>query len=333
MAQRNVIEQAQKSVASETVTVVRIRRLEAEWGSVSKLRLGPNPPQLESVVLIWLEEHGAGEPAPHNSLRSFLCIHELTAFSKGKMVMTNDHLDLTAAFIDDIEKKIAALQAVLLSLKSASAIGALSAAIEGGDLSVGAFSNGTQPIDLPEGAYNGKSLPQCVKLYLSTAKRKKTVQEIAAALHDGGVESTSPNFEGVVYGALFRLKATGEVLRFKDGWGLPEWYPANIRSSAPSTPTKRSKNKKKSKKSKAADPKSKKGKEQKSDNITEMTKPEEKTEPRIIGFLRANHREASAKEIANALGIKIQTTHLVLGKLVHQKKLERLDSGNFKVAS
>lgn len=249
--------------------------------------------------------------------------------------MANETLDLTAAFIADIEKKIAALQAVLLSLKSASAIGALSAAIEGGDLSIGAFSNGNsgQPIDLPEGAYNGKSIPQGVKLYLSAAKRKKTVQEIAAALREGGVESTSPNFEGVVYGALFRLKEAGEVLRFKDGWGLPEWYPANIRASAPA-PSKRPKGKKKSKKSKPDGSKNGAPKEdQKADKVAEMGKPEERTEPRILGFLKTNHREATAAEIATALGLKIQTAHLVLGKLVHQKKLEKLDSGNFKLAS
>lgn len=248
--------------------------------------------------------------------------------------MANDTLDLTAAFIADIEKKIAALQAVLVSLKSASAIGALSAAVEGGELSMGSFSvgNSGQPIDLPEGAYNGKSIPQCVKLYLSAAKRKKTVQEIAAALHDGGVESTSPNFEGVVYGALFRLKASGEVLRFKDGWGLPEWYPANIRASAPAA-SKRTKAKKKSKKSKPPSKEATQQAEHKSGKVEEIAKPEERTEPRILGFLKTNHREASAKEIADALGLKIQTTHLVLGKLVHQKKLEKLESGNFKVAS
>ena len=45
--------------------------------------------------------------------------------------MANENPDLTSAFIADIEKKIAALQAILLSLKSASALGALGAAIEG----------------------------------------------------------------------------------------------------------------------------------------------------------------------------------------------------------
>jgi hypothetical protein len=250
------------------------------------------------------------------------------------MVMANENLDLTAAFIADIEKKIAALQAVLLSLKSASAIGALSAAIEGGDISISAFSNGNsgQPIDLPEGAYNGKSIPQCVKLYLSAAKRKKTVQEIAAALHDGGVESTSPNFEGVVYGALFRLKSSGEVLRFKDGWGLPEWYPANIRASAPAT-SKRPKGKKKSKKSKPPSKDATPQAEHQPDKVEEIAKPEERTEPRILAFLKTNHREATAADIAKALGLKIQTTHLVLGKLVHQKKLDKSESGNFKLAS
>jgi hypothetical protein len=167
--------------------------------------------------------------------------------------MPSDNFDIMSAFRADIEAKIAALQAILLSLKSASALGALGAgAIDG--LEMPSFASPStpgemgQPIDLPEGAFNGKSLPACVKLYLSAAKRKKTLKEIAAALREGGVESTSDDFENVVNGSLFRLKTAGEVLRFKDGFGLPEWYPPHIRSSGPANGAKRN-IKKKAKKS------------------------------------------------------------------------------------
>lgn len=232
------------------------------------------------------------------------------------------------------EARIAAWQAVLASLKNALSLDPSGQTIEGIDIPTAAQNN--EPIDLPEGAYNGKSLPQCVKLYLSAAKRKKTIKDIATALREGGVESTSPNFEGVVNGALFRLKATGEVLRFKDGWGLPEWYPANIRSSAPAS-AKRSKSKKKAKKSKSepapkAEAKTEKA-EQKSAKVTEIPNPQEKTEPRVMSFLRANHREASAEAIATALGLKIQTTHLILGKLTHKRLIQKLESGHFKLAA
>lgn len=230
-----------------------------------------------------------------------------------------------------VEARIAAWQAVLASLKAALSLDPSGKAGEGIDLSSIAVSgNGSdigQPIDLPDGAFFGKSIPACVKLYLSAARRKKTSKEITAALKDGGVESTG-NFDSVVTTALNRLRNAGEVLKFKDGWGLSEWYPANMRAS--STVGKQpAKPKKKGKKAKG------KGKtvvasmaKTAPQKVTEITQTEDKPEPRILAFL--NRQDAAANEIAAKLGLKIQTAHLVLGKLVHQKKIEKLPSGHFK---
>jgi hypothetical protein len=41
-----------------------------------------------------------------------------------------------------------------------------------------------------------------------------------------------PTASTFVAGALFRLKQSGEVLRFKDGWGLAALYPDLIRKAA-----------------------------------------------------------------------------------------------------
>jgi len=233
-----------------------------------------------------------------------------------------------------VEARIAAWNTVLASLKAALSLDPSNQMGEGIDLSsMPALQNGEnqQPIDLPDGAFFGKSIPACVKLYLSTARKKKTTKEIATALRDGGVESTAGNFEGPVTTALNRLRAAGEVLRFKDGWGLSQWYPANLRGSAPAPANgKRTAKKKKGKKAKTV-PSSISAKAE-SPKVTEIPKSEEKTEPRILSFLKTN-REASAKDIADALGLKIQTAHLVLGKLVHQKKLVKSDAGSFKLAS
>ena len=64
--------------------------------------------------------------------------------------------------------------------------------------------------------------------------------------------------------------------------------------------------------------------------VTEITKTEEKPEARMLAFFKATNHEISANEIATALGLKIQTTHLMLAKLAHQKKIEKLASGHFK---
>lgn len=212
------------------------------------------------------------------------------------------------------EARIAAWQAVLASLKSALALDP-SGQLEGIDLSsVSAQSgDGGQPIDLPEGAFLGKSVPACVKLYLSAAKRKKTIREIATALREGGIESTSDNFDNVVTGALFRLKKAGEVLRFKDGWGLPEWYPAHIRAAAPSSTNKRDSKKKSKRNSRKTSP----AKLLTEAKVNDIPPAKGKTNDRIMELLRTKpEREYSLPEIAGHIGMGVQGARLALGKLV-----------------
>src|ERR1035438_5529030 len=110
-----------------------------------------------------------------------------------------------AAIIKDLMNRRAALDAAITNLLTASG-----AMVAGTDFSssVPLMSTGggadQQPTELPRGALLGKSLPAAVKLYLSAMKKKQTDREIAAALREGGVESTSDNFEKVVTGCLNR---------------------------------------------------------------------------------------------------------------------------------
>jgi hypothetical protein len=150
-----------------------------------------------------------------------------------------------------LQEKKALIDAAIQSVMAAS--GAFFPGAEGSAYSFAGPSAGdSQPVELPRGALLGKSIPGAVKLYLSAKAKKQTTKEITVALREGGVESTSDNFEGVITGALHRMKTNGEVLQFKDGWALAEFYPAHIRASlshGPGTSRKRSKraDKKKSK--------------------------------------------------------------------------------------
>lgn len=270
---------------------------------------------------------GAAKSAPIQSARSFY-IPRFVANSKGEMVMANENPNPLFAYA---EARVAAWQAVLTSLKAALSLDPSGKIGDGMDLSVlGGTQNGEigQPIDLPDGAFFGKSVPACVKLYLSAVRKKKSAKEIAAALREGGVESTGQNFENIVTTALIRLRTAGEVLKFKEGWGLAEWLPASMRTSgtAGKLPAKTKKKSKKVKgKGVTSDAKTKT-----TAPVTEITKTEEKPEARVLAFFKATNREVSASEIATALGLKIQTTHLMLAKLAHQKKIEKLASGHFK---
>jgi hypothetical protein len=134
-------------------------------------------------------------------------------------------------FLASLDAQIGALQTLRDAYLKAKAFGALGQSTDaihapkpptpyGGDA----------PVELPTGAFLNMSIPEAIKLYLSAVKRKQTAREIAAALKEGGMESTAANWETTVTGALHRLKTAGSVLRFKDGWSLSEFYPESLRS-------------------------------------------------------------------------------------------------------
>jgi hypothetical protein len=153
-----------------------------------------------------------------------------------------------------IEARIAKWQAVLDALAAAQEIDAAELSTVPTPAMSGDLGH---PIDLPKGAFYGKSVPACVELYLSAGKVKRTNKEIAAALREGGVESNADKFDTVIAGALFKLKKDGKILRFKDGWGMAEWYPAHIRTVAPisgNSPKKKSRKPKKASRKSSAVP-------------------------------------------------------------------------------
>lgn len=229
-----------------------------------------------------------------------------------------------------VEARIAAWQAVLASLKSALALDPGGQMPEGIDLpSASAGQNAAHPIDLPEGAFYGKSVPACIELYLSSAPmKKKTNKEIAAALREGGVESNA-NLDNTVTGALFKLKKDGTILRFKDGWGLSSWYPAHIRAVAPLGSTKRSK-----KKGKKGERKNKGAKSNTDTSATtESESPKGKVGDRILELLRTKpEREYSLAEVAKHIGMGTQYARLTIGKLVKAGSAKMSAPGMYAIA-
>ena len=168
------------------------------------------------------------------------------------------------------------------------------------------------PVELPTGALLGKSLPAAITLYLSAVKKKQTIREIATALKEGGVESTAANFEGPVNGALYRLKASGEVLRFKDGWALADFYPESLRNriAKDTEPKKRRKTKKAAKKTaeKKAAPKAEKQKDPAQPGL----------EQRVSTYLATRGNEYTAvQELAAQLKVAAPVLNLTLGKMAN----------------
>jgi hypothetical protein len=218
-----------------------------------------------------------------------------------------------ATIIRDLKKRRAELDASIASLERA-----YGATPRTGEDGPAAFNAGDQhPTELPRGAFLGKSLPSAIKLYLSAMKMKQTDREIATALREGGVESTSDNFEKVVTGCLNRMKASGEVLRFKDGWGLTEFYPESLRfrlgQEGPAKGKTTKKKKKKAKKLGVAPEQSR--------EIPAKPGPSEGIERRIEQYFRSRSGEwISYKEVADAHpDTKASVIVLMMGKMA--KKL------------
>ncbi len=228
-----------------------------------------------------------------------------------------------ASIVADLEAKKSSLEVLISSFRSAMAMGALG---KTGDLPSSVSSSLSplalgSPFELPAGAFHGKSLGEAIKLYLAVIKKKQTIREITAALREGGVESTSEKFESVVTGALWRLKKSQEVLRFKDGWGLAEFYPESLRARIGVGDKQ---------------PKKKRGRT-KSKSARSRVKPAESADLQPVGPQKAienyvasqRGKRITAAQVSGALDIRAQTVALILGKLAHSGHLGKNDDGSF----
>jgi len=178
-----------------------------------------------------------------------------------------------------------------------------------------------QPTELPRGAFRGKSLPAAVKLYLSAVIKKQSIKEIATALREGGVESTSDNFEGVITGCIHRMKANGELLQFKDGWALAEFYPQHIRAGlSQDKGSKRTTLKKKAKKTRKT-----------SKEAKQPVDPSQSLERRIEAYaLEHLGAVVNFKQVADALpGTVPSVVSLTLGRMAKKFGWNKTTDGGY----
>jgi hypothetical protein len=235
--------------------------------------------------------------------------------------MAQDNTLDPAVNLAAVEAKIAALQALAASWRAAIAVGALGPV---SDVPLGAMSerDTQQPIELPQGAFRGMSIPAAIKLFLSVAKKKQTIKQIADALKEGGMETTSPSLVGVVTGALNRLKGSDEVLRFKDGWDLAEHHSEHLRARL---------SKAKDTKKRTTGQRRKRGQRRKAESKPQSpnSAKQGKSVPERM-FEALNGKELSAAEIASAVGIKSNVAALLMGKLVANKRAEKTGTGKYR---
>lgn len=221
-------------------------------------------------------------------------------------------------FLANLDAKIAALQALRASYLAARSLGAIGAGVDVGSMSGSAGVApllGGPPMELPRGALLGKSLPAAIKLYLSAVKRKQTLKEIAAALKEGGVETTSTNLETPVSSAINRLKASGEVLRFNDGWALAEFYPESLRNKLSERNIKPAKKKPK--------------KQSKRPLLGDGTNRDDQ----VLDYIAARPgARVATSDIAEEVGMTTQQVVMAIMRLARHKKIFKNEGGGYRVS-
>lgn len=224
--------------------------------------------------------------------------------------------------------KVAAWQAAVDSYRAAKAL-------EGTDSENYQPSGRAAPIELPINAFRGMTLPEAVKLYLQSVRRKQTAQEIAEGLRNGGIESTAKDFGPTVRSTLNWLKKRGELLRFTDGWDLAEAHSVALRNRLANrennsgTKSGRSKKGKKPTTTKGAVAKAQK-KVAKGGGAKAPKGPS--LDERILAFLRSHPMSwFTQSEIAQALKEPEngKVVPLAFARLVRYGKVARQDDGRY----
>ncbi len=174
-------------------------------------------------------------------------------------------------------------------------------------------------MELPVGAFRGMKIPDAIKLFLQSARRKQTGREIATGLREGGMETTAKNFETTVTGALHRLKGDGEVLRFKDGWDLAEAHSAALRNRL-------------AKESKSSSKRGKTSATAKKTHAKKAGAPKGPTlDARIEAFLRSRQMEwFTPKQVAEALNeTDMKVVGMAFARMVRYSKVAKQDDGRY----
>ena len=152
------------------------------------------------------------------------------------------------------------------------------------------------------------TIADAAKKYLMMVKKTRSTADIAIALEQGGLKHSSTNFPNNVRTIIWQKP--DEFLRVPNGdWGLVEWYPGKGRGRQAAKPKRKSR-KRTTARAPEGGTKTTPSQDQAISDSAKPARPQSRVESYI-----AEHPAAGAREIADALGIRIQTVALIMGKL------------------
>lgn len=153
-------------------------------------------------------------------------------------------------------------------------------------------------------------------------KKKQTSKEITDALKRGGIESTSSNFDVIVYTALRRLQGR-ELLKSGDAWGIAEWWPATMRNAQSKISRVSAPQKKKS---------AKKKKGRTGSDKPPIAKPSDENKgsmkDRVLPLIKMG---LTPDEIAKQINAHPKVVKMLLGSLVKKQVIQKSEGGKYLV--
>lgn len=210
------------------------------------------------------------------------------------------------AAIAEVQTKIEELKTTLATLLRLQA--------EHGSSPSGSVSLRGNETDISHDTFFNMTIADAAKKYLLIVKTSKPTAEIAAALERGGLKHSSKDFPTTVRSILGQRE---EFTRVPNGeWGLTEWYPGmrrgrKAKSEKPKKGRKASTRRERAKVSKVRSLAS--GSEPTAPRQAEEI-PQRGPQARIEEYL-AKNPDATSREVADKLGIRVQAVTLVMGKL------------------
>jgi hypothetical protein len=246
--------------------------------------------------------------------------------------MNPETVDLMSV-IAHLEGKRAAIDNAIAALRAVMSADASGPSPEGGVASIAMpFGTSISTVEVPDGAFHSKSMPAAIRLYLEIMRSKKSTREISDGLKKGGLESTSQNFEKIVYATLDRLRKSGDIIKLGTAWGLPAWYPALMRAGASEgKPAKRRGRPRKA--TEAQDqpkllPVSGKGERNK------KLKSEPNSIDMIDWFLRDHPGSHTPEEIRDAAKMSnTRAAQMLLGRMIKSGTVQKTEDGKYRKAS
>lgn len=204
---------------------------------------------------------------------------------------------------------VAEVQAKIEELKTTLATLLRLQAEQGGAPSLSAGLRGGET-EISHDTFFNMTIGEAAKKYLAIVKTTKSTAEIAEGLERGGLKHSSKSFPTTVRSII---GAREDFTRVPNGdWGLTEWYPGMGRGKKP-------RNEKPKKKAKAGARKQRIVKKQATKSESGPKPAEEKSSGKgpqaIVEEYLSNHSAATSREIADELGLRIQTVGLIIAKL------------------